>query len=233
MYASNDLKSREWKSLQDITGVEPNLFQEYLGKISDEDFPSIQLEQFSERAVIVFICGGGSWEAKYALKPEEGILFIDKIERAYGLGVEIFSRILELGNKTNLFSKVELRTNWSGSHVWQRYGFLPTQREWDSLRTKEWRLPKNCLEIESGMKGGLKDNIQETLRQMLSESEPTTIRKLAALEQRVCIENGPSGKLRHLVFRGDPGRWYGSFELDDEEAINTFENYKREKQGRA
>lgn len=219
-----------WAAISQATKIDSSVFDHYLGKSHDLDPSRIRLGQIHKKGAFVLNCGGGRWEAKYVVHPFDK-LSIDNIQ-ALGLGVHIFSRIIEFGLSTGLFNRIELSAGKSGPYIWPRYGFLPSQDEWDSLRTAEHRLAVNLKEIaNSPSKPDQVAAVCSTIKSLLSDSDPRKIWELASQDDYIKLRSGVSGKVGTLILLGDPARYNAYFELDNKEQINRFEAYKRIKLG--
>ncbi|MFN4896798.1 MAG: hypothetical protein ACK5GN_03825 [Pseudomonadota bacterium] len=219
-----------WATISQSTKIDLSVFEHYLGKARDLDSGSIRLGQINKNGAFVLNCGGGRWEAKYVVHPFDK-LSIDNIQ-AFGLGVHIFSRIIQFGLRTRLFNRVELSAGKSGPHIWPRYGFLPSQDEWDSLRTAEHRLAVNLKEIaNSPSEPDQVAAVCSSIESLLHDSDPRKIWELASQDDYIKLRSGVSGKVGTLILRGDQARYNAYFELNNEEQIDRFEAYRKIKLG--
>lgn len=101
-----------------------------------------------------------------------------------------------------------------GPYVWARFGFVPTEASWESLReTVSARLEKHKEEIEDALPGMYSAIIED-----LNDPSPKSIWLLVDKKHKIGNQS-----LGVMLLHGI--RWDGIFSFDDPEAVERFESY--------
>lgn len=111
------------------------------------------------------------------------------------------------------FNRVEVGTTSVGSYAWAKFGFVPDRLSWNpEVKEGAYQRIRRAIQV---------DAFNEEKSQLLSllDKDPHSIWRLA---------DHPSGR---NVLRGFGTSWYGSFNLNDREAVTRFLHYVRK--GRA
>jgi hypothetical protein len=112
--------------------------------------------------------------------------------------------------------QVEVHANIDvGSYAWAKYGFLPAQSSWDTLRTNlKARLDDIAAPHERGT------TLKETY-ELLGQRNP---KALWDLVDHPAAINGKS--VAKMLLTGDSAPdWYGSLSLSDKDQMNRFQSY--------
>lgn len=135
------------------------------------------------------------------------------------VGKDLLRQQVDTYNKMGL-DTVHLHANIDvGGYAWGKYGFVPSQSSWDSVRADM----KPLLDVYR--EGGLDDETHSAVMDMLNSSDPKTLWKISdlttpAYDSPFSRTSQPLGKA--LLLGTD---WNGSLNLKDAESMNRFNTY--------
>lgn len=137
--------------------------------------------------------------------------------RGNGIVPQMLKNQVDTYQKMGL-EKVKVSAGLSaGGYTWLKYGFLPSQKDWDSLRSevgysmdKDWNVPTD-------------KNIVRAIYQILKDPDPKAAWSLADIKEPTA-DGVPFGR---AVLAGQS--WHGTLDLKDKATMRRFNRYVSQK----
>ncbi|CUX57772.1 hypothetical protein AGR13a_Lc30046 [Agrobacterium genomosp. 13 str. CFBP 6927] len=128
-----------------------------------------------------------------------------------GIGTTLMANCFRLAVKLNLRS-VEVTAIDSGSYVWAKAGFLPTDESWNGERGR------HAIKAQLNKLTNVDTSEEKTAREAVEDDDPTLIWSIADLESTVSIPGcAVPIKLSKALLIGSRCSWKGKFDFYDDE----------------
>ncbi len=232
---SRNTQEEKWGWVQKNTGIERQKYIDALGMDPRTGYATLTVGNIHEDSGRIILYHHQIHEIQYVLTPLKGEdkyeMYLDRIDLR-GVGHLFFQSLLAFGEDTGLFTSISLHAGKEGPYIWPKYGFLPSQREWDSLRSADHRLKVNVQEIKKNCTSENKDSILARIEGLLNSSDPTKIRDLAQMDDRIELRNGSSWKAGQRMLHGDCAKHYATFDLTNKDSREQFKNYAKQQESR-